>query len=257
MKLFGQRFLGLLVLGSVFWFFAGCSTYNISKMQDSKTPDAGSISEISKIRRILRSACGKLRLVNAGVDNKESVLEQAEKETASALSLWQELGKKYEGNAPSEYSKHPDWKASFKEIQSGIKKMHEDIIAKTPDVAFKTCGQTCGKFVELNTSAQIRRTSDVLFKFRKIAKPLEPIIKNQEIDKILSALPEIEKIRNDAIKDPVGGTGTLQEKNTALDDFSKKVNDFCQAVRNKNIDVILDKYAVMMSAMEKAYDLFL
>lgn len=257
MKVFGQRFLGFLILAPVFWTLTGCSTANNVKMQDSKTADAGSISEISKIRRVLRSACGKLRLVNAGADNKESILEQAQKETASALSLWQELGKKYEGNAPSEYSKHPDWKAAFEEIQSGIKKMHEDIIAKTPDVAFKTCGQTCGKFVELNSGAQIRRTSDILFKFRKTAKPLEPIIKNQEIDKVLSALPEIEKIRNEAMKDPVGGTGTLQEKKNALDDFSEKVDDFCQAVRNKNIDVILDKYALMMSAMEKAYDLFL
>ena len=115
----------------------------------------------------------------------------------------------------------------------------------------------CGKFVALNEQARVRRTSDVLFSFRKAAKPLaEPVAKGN-LDAVSAKVRQLTEIRDKAMTEPVGGTGAAEQKAQALKAFSEAVDVFASAVRNSDEEALEAPYRAMMSAMEAAYDLFL
>jgi len=123
--------------------------------------------------------------------------------------------------------------------------------------AFKACGSTCGKFVALNEQAGVRRTSDVLFRFRKAAKPLAEPIAKEDLEGVSLKMPQLAGIPDKAMIEPVGGMGTAQQKARALKAFSEAVDVFVSAVRSADKEALKALYPEMMSAMEAAYDLFL
>ena len=123
--------------------------------------------------------------------------------------------------------------------------------------AFKACGSACSKFVTLNEHAGVRRTSDVLFHFRKTAKPLaEPLAKG-DLNAVSTKVPQLRGIRDKALTDPAGGTGTTTQKTQALEAFSAAVDAFGSAVQTGDREQVSLTYGKMMATMEKAYDLFL
>ena len=215
------------------------------------------LSRVSEVRRLLRSACGKLRTAVADATQSEVLLTAAADETDGALTLWREFIREHADMSPAAYTAHENWDRDAYDIEQGILKMLEETTAKRPTEAFQTCGHTCGKFVEMNEKAGIRRTSDVLFQFRKVAKPLAEPAKAGTLVPLSEALPRLLKLRDDALTDPVGGTGTLEQKRLALVSFSADVDAFAKAVRNDGTGQVADLYDTMMKAMEQAYDLFL
>jgi hypothetical protein len=254
----GKRPTGFFVLSAVAVIgviacLASCSTTH----PKSQPAEAAGIEDVSHVRRLLRAACGKLKDVNAGAANKAALMTEAKDLTASAAENWGCFLDYWGGRAPSDYVKHPDWDAATRELANGmadmLKRIEEDAAAN----AFNACGAACGKFVALNEQAGVRRTSDVLFSFRKAAKPLvEPVVKG-DLDTVSAKVAQLREIRDKAMTDPVGGTGTSVQKAQALKAFSEAVDVFASAVRSGDKETLEALYWDMVSAMETAYDLFL
>jgi outer membrane murein-binding lipoprotein Lpp len=236
-------------------YLAGCST---TRPQDQilsvREGDAG---QISHVRRLLRAACERLKAVNAGAPNSAELMVQAKDLTVSAVQKWEQFLNACDGRAPSDYGEHPNWDAATRGLASGMAEMLKRIEESDAANAFETCGATCGKFVVLNEQARVRCTSDVLFHFRKAAKPLaEPVAKGN-LDAVLAKVGQLTEIRDKAMIEPVGGTGTPAQKAQALEAFSQSVDAFAATVTRGDRAALDAQYRKMMSAMEKAYDLFL
>ncbi len=235
---------------------AGCAAKPTQKPVASGSSDNAQ-ARVSEVRRILRSACGKLKSINAGAQNSDDLLAKAQAETERTLSLWVAFLKGYGNAAPGAYASHPDWPSATRQISSGIREMRDQINAKAPAHAFKACGRTCGRFVALNEAAKIRRTSDMLFRFRKAAKPLAQQCISGKTSQVNAAIPTLLKLRDEALTAPRGGIGTSDKKKEALRVFSYSVDLFTEACRANNARDLPGLYKEMMKSMEKAYDLFL
>jgi len=223
----------------------------------SALTETDAIGHISHVRRLLRAACGRLKAVNEGAADHAALMTGAGSDTADALERWKGFLQGCSGSAPQAYAAHPRWVAATAEISEGIAEMLKQIEQDNPDMAFKACGAACGKFVALNEQARVRRTSDVLFSFRKAAKPLaEPVAKGN-LDAVSAKVRQLTEIRDKAMTEPVGGTGAAEQKAQALKAFSEAVDVFASAVRNSDEEALEAPYRAMMSAMEAAYDLFL
>lgn len=214
------------------------------------------LARVSEVRRLLRSACGKLRAASSAPDSA-ALLNEAKGQTEKALARWQEFRQMHSADAPTAYAAHEYWDYAAYDIEAGIEEMLNQTVARRPSEAFQACGRTCGKFVEMNEKAGLRRTSDILFHFRKAAKPLAEPAKAGSVSPLREALPRLVKLRDDAIVDPIGGTGTPEEKRQALASFSAAVDAFAEAVRDSDSESLAKRYSAMMKAMEQAYDLFL
>lgn len=237
---------------------AGCATKGSRSTPGNSTMAASeSIEQISDVRRSLRAACGKLKDVNAGADDKAALMADAKDLTASAVENWGCYLEYWSGRAPAAYARHPAWDAATGELTAGMRQMLERIEAGDAAGAFKACGAACGKFVALNEQARVRRTSDLLFHFRKAAKPLaEPLAKG-DLDAVSAKVAQLREIRDKAMIHPVGGTGTPPLKTQALEAFSSAVDAFGSAVQAADREQLSSTYGKMMAAMETAYDLFL
>ncbi len=237
-------------------FTAGCAMKGVARSGET-TPARESIEQISEVRRALRAACGKLKDVNADAADKAALMADAKDLTASAVENWICYLESWGEQAPTAYARHPNWAAATGELTSGMGEMLKRIEADDAENAFKACGAACGKFVTLNEQAGVRRTSDVLFHFRKAAKPLaEPLAKG-DVNALSAKMAQLREIRDRALTDPVGGTGTVVQKAQALQAFSDAVDAFLFAVESREGKRLAKTYGGMMSAMEKAYDLFL
>ncbi len=214
------------------------------------------LARVSEVRRLLRSACGKLR-ASASAAESSALLAEAESQTEQALAQWRGFRQTYSADVPTAYAAHEGWDRAAYDIEAGIQEMLEETVARHPSEAFQACGRTCGKFVEMNEKASLRRTSDILFHFRKAAKPLAEPAKAGSVNPLREALPRLVKWRDDALVDPVGGTGPPEQKRAALAAFSAAVDAFTEAVRANDSGELPKRYGVMMQAMEQAYDLFL
>jgi hypothetical protein len=245
--------LTAIVLIGVIACLGGCSTTH-PKGQPAK---AGAIEEVSRVRRLLRAACGRLKAVNEGAADRATQMAEAGSETAGALELWRGFLEGCAGRPPQAYASHPQWVAATAEISNGIAEMLKQVEQDNPDMAFKACGAACGKFVALNEQAGVRRTSDVLFSFRKAAKPLaEPVAKGN-LEAVSAKVRQLTEIRDKAMMEPVGGTGTAEQKAQALKAFSEAVDAFASIAAQGDRAMLDAQYRAMMSAMERAYDLFL
>lgn len=213
------------------------------------------VEEIAAVRRTLRSACGKLRSVGAAQAQK-AALEKAREETDSALAGWSCLIQSWT-DVPEAYARHPDWRGATAEITAGITEMLRQAEADKAPEAFQACGRTCGLFVKLDEAAGIRRTSDVLFQFRQAAKPLAEHVQPRNVGPLCDADGRLRELRDLALTDPVGGTGTPQEQRAALKRFSEAVDAFLKAAADDSATDLPARYQAMMQAMEQAYDLFL
>jgi hypothetical protein len=219
--------------------------------------ETDAIAQVSYVRRLLRAACGRLKAVNEGAADHAALMTGAGSDTADALERWKGFLQGCSGRAPQAYAAHPQWVAATAEISEGIAEMLKQIEQDNPDMAFKACGAACGKFVALNEQARVRRTSDVLFSFRKAAKPLaEPVAKG-DLDAVSAKVRQLTEIRDKAMIEPVGGTGAAEQKAQALKAFSEAVDVFASAVRSSDKEALEAPYRAMMSVMEAAYDLFL
>ncbi len=225
------------------------------RMGDRALADA-ELARVSEVRHLLRSACGKLRAATNAPD-AAALLTEAKNQTQEALARWRRFREAYSSGAPTVYAAHEHWDSAAYNIETGIQEMLDQAVAKHPLEAFQACGRTCGKFVEMNEKAGLRRTSDILFNFRKAARPLAEPAKAGSVAPLREALPRLVELRDNALIDPVGGAGTSQEKSQALASFSAAVDAFAQAVRNNDSAELAKRHEAMMKAMEQAYDLFL
>jgi len=235
----------------------GCSTSDQTvRVNGSGVKLDAELARVSEVRRLLRSACNKLRAA-AKAQDSIALLSEAEIQTEEALTKWRSFHETYSDSAPLTYAAHKDWSSAAHDIETGIHDMLDKIVAKHAAEAFKSCGQACGKFVEMNAVAGLRRTSDVLFRFRKAAKPLAEVLISGNIARLKQASDELRKLRDDAMHEPVGGTGTAEEKRQAMITYSVAVDEFLQAVQKENVNEVAQSYDRMMKAMELTYDIFL
>lgn len=68
---------------------------------------------------------------------------------------------------------------------------------------------------------------------------------------------QLRDIRDKALSDPGGGTGTVEQKRQVLEAFSSAVDAFTSAVKAADGKQLSLTYGKMMATMETAYDLFL
>lgn len=214
------------------------------------------IERVAQVRRQLRAACGQLRQAGDDAKAKSTLLGEAADTTRLALIGWQQIRKDTPSSPPPAYAAHPQWDQASAEIEKGIVQMLALAEQSQPVESFQACGQTCGLFVKLNTQAGVRRTSDVLFHFRKAAKPLAQPAKSGERAPLAQALPALLELRHRAMVDPIGGVASAETQQLALQAFSNAVDHFAAAVQDRQMDVA-NAYAAMMRAMEKAYDAYL
>jgi hypothetical protein len=246
------RILSVTVIAAC---LAGCGCAQPGVSQAQRKVDA--IEQVSQVRRLLRAACGRLKAINEGAVDRAARMAEARGDTTDALERWNGFLQGCSGSAPQAYAAHPQWVAATGEISKGIGEMLKQIEQDNPDRAFKACGAVCGKFVALNEQAGVRRTSDVLFSFRKAAKPLAEPVATGDLDTVSVKVAQLTEIREKAKMEPVGGTGTAEQKAQALKAFSDAVDAFASSVARGDKAMLDIQYRTMMSAMETAYDLFL
>lgn len=218
-----------------------------------KPPEPDELERVAQVRRQLRAACGQLRMAADPTPSQADRLAEAADTTRTALSSWHQLRNDYSHGSPPAYAAHPQWDQASTEIEKGIERMLAMAEQSQPVASFQACGQTCGLFVRLNDKAGVRRTSDVLFHFRKAAKPLAEPAKSGDRAPLAQALPALLELRQRAMVDPIGGVASAETRQLALEAFSNAVDQFAATVRDSQMDVA-SAYATMMHAMENAYD---
>ena len=251
---FRVRAIFVVPLLCCFALLAGCSITH--RYQPSAGGGGTAVEEVSYVRRLLRAACGKLREVSAGGDSAV-LLAEAEQLTSKAAEEWARFLQSHSDAPPYGYSAHPDWHVATRDLSDAIHGMLERVKMRDAPEAFRACTVACGKFVSLNESAGVRRTSDVLFRFRKAAKPLSGSVTSGSLETVAMAITRLEEIRDEALREPVGGVGTPMEKRAALQAFSDAVDDFAGAVKAREADSLRPLFDRMMSSLERAYDLYL
>ena len=220
------------------------------------TPEPDDLERVAQVRRQLRAACGQLRQATDPSPSQAALMTDPATTTRMALHGWRGIRSDYLHSSPPAYAAHPQWDQASAEIEKGIERMLAMAEQSQPVASFQACGQTCGLFVKLNAQAGVRRTSDVLFHFRKAAKPLAEPAKSGDRAPLAQALPQLLELRQRAMVDPIGGMASAQSQQLALKAFSNAVDHFAAAVRNGQMDVA-NAYEAMMRAMENAYDAYL
>lgn len=224
---------------------------------NSAVTAAEDISRVSEIRRLLRSACKELKMASENPEYADTLLTGSAERTGQTLDLWRDFRLQHSEKPPEGFAAHASWDSAAQEIENGIREMLNLTNARQAGSALKACGRTCGLFVNLNTKAGIRRTSDILFQFRKTARPLADALESGTLLQVKDALPSLLKMRDDALTDPVGGIGSPEEKSQALTAFSDAVDAFFQSMQQNDTYHAASRYEAMMKALEWTYDLFL
>jgi len=236
--------------------FGATGWTNADAVNTAKTA-AEDMSRVSEIRRLLRSACKELKMATENPENADTILTSSAEKTAQTLDRWRDFRLQHSAKPPEVLAAHASWDSAVQEIENGIREMLNLTNARQVGSALKACGRTCSLFVDLNTKAGVRRTSDILFQFRRIAKPLADAIKSGTLLQVKDALPRLLKMRDDALTDPVGGIGSPEEKSQSLTAFSAAVDAFVQSMQQNDTDDAASCYEAMMKALERTYDLFL
>lgn len=219
--------------------------------------EADGLAEISQVRRTLRSACAKIKMIEAQANNTDDLLHEADAEIARALADWRTFHTKQEKGAPLAYATHPAWRETAKAIETKMQQMALATANRDAKTAFSSCGQACGLFVEMNEKAGIELSTDVLFRFRKTAKTmLDPAGGGR----IVIAEPAVRKLldlKEKVLVQPLDGSGMPVLEADALTRFSQAVDAFALAARETENTAIDVRYREMMSSMEAAYDRYL
>lgn len=221
--------------------------------------EARDMSEISQVRKMLRTACAKIKKADAKPEDADNLLHGAEGETRRALEQWQTFYKGYIAVAPSGYDKHPSWYSAAEEIKESIRKMAQSEKDKDAKTALAGCGQTCQKFVKMNEMAGIELIADILFQFRKAAKPLLTTIRESDSIEMTPAVQALLSIKYQAMEHEhaVGDTDNSVSKKDALTNFAKSVDAFAVSADMDNRVATFAQYQKMMSLLEVAYDVYL
>jgi len=238
----------------------------------------GESEQIAQVRRLLRSACKNLMDIVAWKPdapapeptrrylkivrprrtdaNKGELLRDAAAGTGCARYAWNEYLNGL-ANGSGGHATQPEWRPTIDAIGAAMDEMASAIEAGEPARAMAACGKGCGAFVKLVGLLDSSRTSERLFAFRKAAKPLFEKVEAGDSESLRKAADDLRRLRDEALENPSGGTGTEGEKHQALARFSAAVNGFVEAVQQTGTGTLADKYAEMIQALEAAYDLFL
>jgi hypothetical protein len=215
------------------------------------------LSEISQIRKMLRTACAQIKKADAKPEDAGRLLSDAETETGQALKKWTAFSKGFVAVTPTGYANHPDWHKAAEEIEKSILQMAQSAKDQDAKTALARCGQTCQKFVEMNKMAGIELTTDILFQFRKAAKSLLATIREKNSNEITPAVQTLLALKRRSMGHSVDGTGLSVPKSDALVRFSTAVDAFAASVEeSKRVDLDV-RYQEMMALMETAYDQYL
>lgn len=233
------------------WVF---SDYGAAKSIRSADND---LAGISQVRRALRAACNKLKTINSQEESREVLLQESAAESRQALILWQVFRKSYPESAPAVYGQNTNWSRSADDVEQTIQKMIAANLNGDAKKAFSSCGETCQKFVAMNEQAGIELTTDILFQFRKTAKLLMATLRENDSAKSDPIVKTLLSLRNQALVDPVEGTGAPVKNQQALKAFSGAVDAFAASIQSADKNVLSHRYATMLSEMEAAYDLYL
>ena len=215
------------------------------------------MSEISQVRKVLRTACAQIKRAVAKPEDADNLLFDAETEIRRALGKWNSFKNGYAAVAPSDYAKHPNWNTAAEEIEKSILQMAQSAKNKDAKKALARCGQTCQKFVDMNKMAGIELTTDILFQFRKTAKSLMTTIREKDSGAIKPAAQTLLALKIRSMDHPVGGTGISVPKSDALTRFATSVDTFTVSIDKGTSVEIEAQYLTMMSLMETAYDQYL
>jgi len=215
------------------------------------------LAGISQVRRMLRTACNKLKTIDSQVESRAVLLQESAVESRQALILWQEFRRFYPESAPAAYGQNTNWSRSADDIEQSIQQMIAANLNGDAKKAFTSCGETCQKFVAMNEQAGIELTTDILFQFRKTAKLLMATLRENDPAKIDPVVKTLLSLRDHALTDPVEGTGAPVKNQQALKAFSGEVDVFAASIQSADRNALSQRYGNMMSAMEVAYDLYL
>ena len=210
------------------------------------------ITQVSTVRRGLRSACKKLRAVAGGEGNRTGQMAAAGRETAEAAAHWSALLEASGGSGPGPYTAHPQWTRAGEEIRAAIAEMAGRIDADDPEGAYRACGRACGRFVAMDETAGVRLASDALYRFRQTARPLGEVIARGDLASVRGALPALEAFRDSALSRPGAGSSTPAEQAALLREFREDVARFLAAVAAEN--GVRGAYERMMLTLERAFD---
>ncbi|MGB9721504.1 MAG: hypothetical protein ACPL28_08515 [bacterium] len=122
-------------------------------------------TELSNLRKNVISMCAQLQ---AGKP-KESQ-EQLLKEIDSIINAWLEMKKKYTENIPPEYSKDPEWKNYFDEVEDNFRIMRQKVEERNYKRASHFCGQNCALFVKIHNVNGRTTLADAMFTMRQNMK---------------------------------------------------------------------------------------
>ena len=212
------------------------------------------LAEMFQVRKMVRTACAKIKKIPSNPAKAENLLHEAAMETDRALVYWKNFTARYGTTVPSDYKNHPDWNGAVKNIEKSIFEMKRAKDAKT---ALTFCGRTCANFMALNEKAGIVMTADILFKFRKAAKPLLKPVKTKNFAAIMPSADALTTLRERALALSVSEKSASAPGIGDLNRFSDALDAFIHAAHAKNAESIDARYQTMMSSMEKAYDRFL
>ncbi|MCK8603721.1 hypothetical protein [Desulfoferrobacter suflitae] len=223
----------------------------------SHTPEHSDLSEISQVRRSLRSACAKIKTIDAEAKDEDGLLHKAEAKTALALNRWQRFLKDHADATPPVFAQNMAWKEAAQAVEGNMRQMLKAVETKDVKTAFSSCGRTCRNFVEMNQKAGIELTTDVLFRFRKAAKSLQQQVRDKNLAEITPAVQTLLDLKKRAVSHPVDGTGAIIRDTEALERFSESVDVFADAVHKADENEVGQRYRQMMALMETAYDRYL
>lgn len=244
----------LFLVASSAILLAGVLPVGGVRTQEPHAPSvsAGAVERVTAVRRILRSACGRLQNALASEEGRAEWLAQAAAEVEEGRKLWATLRSEFPEAGPGPYASLPDWPERAGEIADGI----QDMLAKTRTgeaaPARTACGQNCGRFTALNEGARLELAPDALFRFRQAARPLAELMGKGDWEGVSDALPQLLALRTRGLQWTSVSPVAAGERAAALEAFSASVDGFAEALRaRKDAE---GAYAEMMKALESAYD---
>jgi hypothetical protein len=223
----------------------------------SAKPTSDAVERVSEIRRTIRRACEDLKTAQFDTTRKAELLAEALTTTQAGEELWLAFISDTGALHASPYGTHPHWQDSTKLISEGMVKMQDLIKVGDAEQAVKSCGANCGRFVRLNQVAGVYRTSDLLFQIRMTVRKLETAVQNAQFGEIRAALSGMLSLRDKAIADIVGGTGSEEVKKERLGVFSKALDDFNKAAVAEDSEALTKTYQELLKSWDQAYSLLL
>lgn len=225
-------------------------TFSTAGAQDIGYSKGSDLSEISRIRKQVRSACAQIKKSSTHPVSTE-FMRDASAEAERALVLWKQFVAASRDQAPPAYRNHPDWNRAVKKIEESLVDMRNETDAKK---ALAACGQTCRQFVELNQKARIETAADTLYQFRKKAKPLLASVKGKDLETIVASADSLSELRTRALNLAASDKTKEGLAVSELNQFSESLDVFISAARSGDEKAINSRYLSMMSTMESAYD---